>query len=108
MSTYFRLSKPIPLEDIKNKCSFMVKINDKPNEQKYQWFIDEHGNYLHWDINSNGMVTDIRRYGGNNASYILFEIEQTFLCTAYSEHDKEYHIYQDPESNVITVNFEGM
>ena len=112
MSTYYRLSKTIKLDDIKERCKdfeVLTEITENGETEHGQWFKDKEGNFLHYTVSDDfaqEYVTDIFRYGRNNPTHILYDIEQTFNCLIISEHDENYHKFGFDCTPVIQVNIE--
>ena len=99
MSTYYRPTGRIPLDGIKKKCKITKVVES--SEDKDVFF--DGTNYLHFATDSNEDVIDIFRYGGNNPSDILDELESIFNVRMVSEYEEEYDELFNSETNVITI-----
>jgi len=101
MSTYFRPAGRIPLNKVKNNCkSFRVVYLE---EQRTSAFFDG-SNYLHFNTCKSGDVIDIFRYGSNDPTNILEELERVFNLVVWSEYDEEYSEVRHPETEVIQIH----
>ena len=72
MSTYYRPTAKIPLNDIKKLKEFDVIFRNN-----YKLFFDGK-NYLHFATDKDNNVIDVFRYGGNDDSFILEALENNF------------------------------
>jgi hypothetical protein len=98
MSTYFRPRKPVKLDDLRN-CS-EVNITEKDNTI----YLKNNGSSLEVDVNSNGYVTDVFRFGGNDENDIFPKIEEHLDVSFSSEYDEDYDDYCDEETNVYQIH----
>ena len=89
MSTYYRPSKPIPLNDIKNN-EVLREIGFEITNLKDKKYFCHEGNYIHFELNDKDEVIDLFRYGGNDADKILIPLEQMFKIEFISEYDLGY------------------
>ena len=119
MSTYFRPNTTITLDDIakvnsaiseeleddslKSSQSYIFVVLRKDNSNLF--YRDK--NFLHFDMNKEGNIIDVRRYGSNNASEILLPIEDHLGMLFVSEHEDEYSELADDETNVVSISLEG-
>jgi len=119
MSTYFRPDTTITLDDIakvnsaifeeleddslKSSQSYIFVVLRKDNSNLFY----RNKNYLHFDMNKEGHIIDVRRYGSNNDSVILMSIEEHLGMRFVSEHEDEYSKLADEETNVVNISFEG-
>ena len=105
MSTYYRPDGQIPISEVKSKCDFDV-INEIDGMDGF-WFKDAGDNYLHYALsNDEKYVIDIFRYGRNDPSYILNDLELKFNVKIYSEHEDEYQKCYHHDSPVMTLTFD--
>ena len=98
MSTYFRPAKPMPLEKIK-KSAFLIpkRIEIIQNEER-QCFRCDDGHYLHFDLDDEGNVIHLQRYGKNHPINILKALQKEFNgMPIYSEYDEEYQALLEAE-----------
>ena len=98
MSTYFRPRKPIKLDDLRNCLE--VNITEEDNTI----YLKNNGSSLEVDVNSNGYVTDVFRFGGNDENDIFPKIEEHLDVSFSSEYDEDYDDYCDEETNVYQVH----
>ena len=89
MSTYYRPSEPILLDDIKNN-EVLQEIGFEITNLKDKKYFCHEGHYIHFELNDKDEVIDLFRYGGNNADAILIPLEQMFKVEFISEHDLGY------------------
>jgi len=96
MSIYFRLTKPVHLSEIKEKCTeFSVRLLSSfpsydPKDSDRELFHDGK-NTLHFEVDSEGFVTDIYKYGSNDFSKILNELSNVFNVGIVDEHQDAYN-----------------
>jgi hypothetical protein len=116
MSTYYRPNKPFDVKLISevNKQIALDRGNedDIPDEELISIIFREgtinlfikDGTYLHFDMDVEGNVIDVFRYGGNNADVILEPI-MTALDGIWfaSEHQEEYEGFGSDDTGVFTV-----
>jgi hypothetical protein len=115
MSTYYRPSEPISLDDIKNnkilkKQGFKIVDNDDykyfyiPN---HTWKKIEYSEaYIHFAKDKDNNVIDLFRYGMNNPESILDPLSDVFDVLFISEYEDEYHDLASTDTSVITFNFQ--
>lgn len=121
MSTYFRPRCELNLKDIASVNKNLSMEHDEENKDVPRndrdkletiWVCFDHngsnllyrnGAYLHFDINKLGNITDVFRYGGNNADEILEPIELHTGVSFVSEYEDEYMELADDETNVISI-----
>ena len=96
MSIYFRPLRPISLNEIKEKCKgFSVRLLSSfpsydPKDLDRELFHDGK-NTLHFEVDSEGFVTDIYQYGLNDSSKIFNELETVFNVRMADEHQDVYN-----------------
>ena len=101
MSTYYRPTAKIPLNDIKKLKEFDVIFRNN-----YKLFFDGK-NYLHFATDKDNNVIDVFRYGGNDDSFILEALENNFDVEMVSEYDESYQYLADRDTAVQTIKFGG-
>jgi hypothetical protein len=99
MSTYYRPTKKIALDQIKALREFTVIYDKKQNKEV---FFDGK-NYLHFAIDNNHNVIDIFRYGRNDETNILNALKNNFNMRIVSEHDEEYSHFKHEDTVVINL-----
>ena len=103
MSTYYRPTKPIPLDAIK-QSEFLKEEGFEVLENENGTYFHFHGNYIHYAVDKQNNVIDVFRYGGNNASKVLEPLEHEFEVDFISEYDEEYDDYADEDTGVIQIH----
>lgn len=98
MSTYYKPTETIPLNEIKKLKEFEVIVE---KEEGKKLFFDG-TNYLHFQDDGNDNVTDILRYGGNNPNNILDALESNFKIRMIDEYDERYFDLA-PSKSIITI-----
>jgi hypothetical protein len=101
MSTYYRPTAKIPLNDIKKLKEFDVIFDDNN-----KLFFDGK-NYLHFATDKDNNVIDVFRYGGNDESFILKALVNNFDVEMVSEYHEGYQYLADRDTAVQTIKFEG-
>ena len=106
MSTYYRPTKPIPLDAIK-KNKYLKDIGfDVIDTKDKQYFYC--GSYIHFSTDKENNVIDLYRYGGNNANHVLDPLNQEFEVDFVSEYEDEYDDYDHPDTTVMQINIEDL
>ena len=104
MSTYYRPTKPIPLDEIK-KNKYLKDIGfDVIDTKDKQYFLCD--SCIHFSTDKQNNVIDLYRYGGNNADDILDPLSEEFEVNFVSEHDEEYDDYDHPDTPVRKILIE--
>jgi hypothetical protein len=107
MSTYYRPSKPIPLDDIKNNKSLKLQgfeITQTDNGEQY-FFCDS---YLHFELDKDNNVIDLFRYNTNNADDVLEPLSEEFGVNFISEYEDEYKNLASSETSVMSFNISDL
>tara|TARA_R110000796_G_scaffold121193_1_gene235351 strand:+ start:698 stop:1042 length:345 start_codon:yes stop_codon:yes gene_type:complete len=107
MSTYYRPTEPIPLQDIINSDYLKEYAFEVIEDAKGTYFFCE-GSYIHYATDNHNNVIDLFRYGRNNPDNVLDPLMHEFGIDFVSEHDEEYDDYCHPNTAVITINFEDL
>tara|TARA_A100000172_G_scaffold28196_4_gene16625 strand:- start:8059 stop:8412 length:354 start_codon:yes stop_codon:yes gene_type:complete len=102
MSTYYRPTKPISLEDIKKNKSLKLQGFKIVNDEDGQYFFCK--SYLHFATDSNNNVIDLFRYNSNNANDVLEPLSIEFGVDFISEYEDEYNDLASSETPVMTFN----
>ena len=102
MSTYYRPSTPIPLDDIKNNNSLKLKGFEVVQEDTEQYFYCD--SYIHFSTDKKNNVIDLYRYNSNNADDVLEPLSIEFGVDFISEYEDEYQDLASPETPVMTIN----
>jgi len=106
MSTYYRPTKPIPLQAIEDS-EFLEDIGfEVINTKDKQYFYC--GSYIHFSLDKENNVIDLYRYGGNNASKVLEPLEHEFEVEFISEYEDEYDDYDHPDTPVRKIMIEDL
>jgi len=106
MSTYYRPTKPIPLQAIEDS-EFLEDIGfEVTNTKDKQYFYC--GSYIHFSLDKENNVIDLYRYGGNNASKVLEPLEHEFEVEFISEYEDEYDDYDHPDTPVRKIMIEDL
>ena len=106
MSTYYRPTKPIPLQAIE-ESEFLEDIGfEVTNTKDKQYFYC--GSYIHFSLDKENNVIDLYRYGGNNASKVLQPLEHEFEVEFISEYEDEYDDYDHPDTPVRKIMIEDL
>tara|TARA_R100001480_G_scaffold122545_1_gene121000 strand:+ start:663 stop:1004 length:342 start_codon:yes stop_codon:yes gene_type:complete len=106
MSTYYRPTKPIPLQAIE-ESEFLEDIGfEVTNTKDKQYFYC--GSYIHFSLDKENNVIDLYRYGGNNASKVLEPLEHEFEVEFISEYEDEYDDYDHPDTPVRKIMIEDL
>ena len=106
MSTYYRPTKPIPLNAIK-KSEFLEDLGFEVVQTKdKQYFYC--GSYIHFSLDKENNVIDFYRYGGNNADHVLDPLNKEFEVDFVSEYEDEYDDYCHPDTPVRKINIEDL
>ena len=106
MSTYYRPTKPIPLDAIK-ESEFLEDLGFEVVDTKdKQYFYC--GSYIHFSLDKENNVIDLYRYGGNNASKVLEPLEHEFEVEFISEYEDEYDDYDHPDTPVRKIMIEDL
>ena len=105
MSTYYKLTNPIPLMNLANNKNFTKNIIiDIDLESDSQYFYDGK-NYVHFATDSNDNVFELYRYGANDPDHII-ETLTYFNTRIVSEHTEEFHEIHNNDSKIITVSID--
>jgi len=110
MSTYYRTSEMVKLDDIREKCK-IVSLEESEHSSNQLGLVmrdTETGSYMHFALTEDGYVCDYFRYGGNSVGNMLEEIEQLFNVEAISEYEEEYMGLHHSESNVMYISFDDL
>ena len=99
MSTYFRPTTPVKLDDIRKVLD--VDVTEKDKVILFQ----SNGSHLVVDMNSKGYVIDVYRYGGNHEEDIFPKIKEHFGVSFTSEYDDDYEDYCDEETKVFMIHY---
>jgi len=106
MSTFYRPTKPIPLQAIEDS-EFLEDIGfEITNTKKAQYFYC--GSYIHFSLDKENNVIDLYRYGGNNADRVLEPLEHEFEVEFISEYEDEYDDYCHPDTPVMQISIEDL
>ena len=106
MSTYYRPTKPIPLQAIEDS-EFLEDIGfEITKTKKAQYFYC--GSYIHFSLDKENNVIDLYRYGGNNADRVLEPLEHEFEVEFISEYEDEYDDYCHPDTPVRKIMIEDL
>ena len=108
MSTYYRTSEMVKLDDIKEKCK-IVSLEESEHASNRLGLVmkdTENGSYMHFALTEDGYVCDYFRYGGNSVGNMLEEIERLFNVEAISEYEEEYMGLHHSESTVMYFSFD--
>ena len=106
MSTYYRPTKPIPLDAIR-ESEFLEDLGFEVVQTKdKQYFYC--GSYIHFSLDKENNVIDLYRYGMNNPDHVLDPLNQEFEVDFVSEHDEEYDDYDHPDTPVMQINIEDL
>lgn len=106
MSTYYRPSTPIPLDDIKNNNSLKLQGFEVVQEDGEQYFYCD--SYLHFDTDTKNNVIDLYRFNSNNADNVLEPLSIEFGVDFISEYEDEYYDLASPETPVMTISWESL
>ena len=106
MSTYYRPTKPIPLQAIEESEFLQEQEFEVVNTKKQQYFYC--GSYIHFSLDKKNNVIDLYRYGGNNASKVLEPLEHEFEVEFISEYEDEYDDYCHPDTPVRKIMIEDL
>ena len=104
MSTYYRPTKPIKLRHIKENLDLQeigFEVIDDP-ENNDHYFLYE-GSYIHYAADSEGLVIDAFRYGGNDADKVLSVLEEEYQTYWISEYEDEYDNHESAETPVFNI-----
>ena len=106
MSTYYRPTKPIPLDAIK-ESEFLEDLGFEVVQTKdKQYFYC--GSYIHFSTDKENNVIDLYRYGMNNPDYVLDPLNQEFEVDFVSEYEDEYDDYDHPDTPVRKINIDNL
>ena len=106
MSTYYRPTKPIPLDAIK-KNKYLKDIGfDVIDTKDKQYFLCD--SCIHFSTDKQNNVIDLYRYGGNNADDILDPLSEEFEVDFVSEYEDEYDDYDHPDTPVRKINIDNL
>ena len=106
MSTYYRPTKPIPLDAIK-KNKYLKDIGFEVIDTKNkQYFL--YDSCIHYSTDKQNNVIDLYRYGGNKADDILDPLANEFEVGFVSEYEDEYEYYYHPDTPVMKINIEDL
>ena len=106
MSTYYRPTKPIPLQAIKDS-EFLEDLGFEvvQTKDKQYFYCDS---YIHFSLDKENNVIDLYRYGMNNPEHVLDPLNQEFEVEFVSEHDEEYDDYDHPDTPVRKIMIEDL
>ena len=106
MSTYYRPTKPIPLNAIK-ESEFLQDLGFEVVDTKdKQYFLCD--SCIHFSTDKQNNVIDLYRYGGNNADDILDPLSDEFKVDFVSEYEDEYDDYDHPDTPVRKIIIEDL
>jgi len=104
MSTYYRPTKPIKLRHIKENLDLTeIGFEVVDDEKEGNHYFIHNGNYIHYGINSQGLVIDAFRYGSNDAETVLSVLEKEYDTEWISEYEDEYWEMADEDTSVVEL-----
>ena len=106
MSTYYRPTKPIPLDAIKKNKHLKDIAFDVIDTKDKQYFLCD--SCIHFSTDKQNNVIDLYRYGGNNADDILDPLSDEFKVDFVSEYEDEYDDYDYPDTPVRKINIDNL
>tara|TARA_R110001606_G_scaffold383162_1_gene545312 strand:- start:667 stop:1008 length:342 start_codon:yes stop_codon:yes gene_type:complete len=104
MSTYYRPTRPLPLQRIKDSKFLQDHEFDVVEDDNGTYFTCG-GHCVHYATDRFNYVIDLFRYGGNNPNKILDPLSDEFEVDFVSEHDEEYDDFASNYTNVMTISF---
>jgi hypothetical protein len=109
MSTDYLPSKPINFERLKREVKASKILSENMNEEtsENKICITDGPNFL-WTKKSSSSDSIFSRYGDNEVSAILEEIERIFKVQLISEHDDGFMdiLRKQHSSDFVVINFE--
>ena len=103
MSTYYRPTEPIPLQEIKDS-KFLQDHEFYVVEDENGTYFTCGGHYIHFATDSDNNVIDLFRYGANNSEKIITPLRYEFEVDFVSEHDEEYDDFASDDTGVMTIS----
>ena len=103
MSTYYRPTKPIPLQAIKDS-KFLQDHEFDVVEDEYGTYFTCGGHCIHYATDTDNNVIDLFRYGSNNSEKIITPLRYEFEVDFVSEHDDDYDDYADTDTAVMRIS----
>tara|TARA_R100001163_G_C5056016_1_gene192442 strand:- start:1167 stop:1514 length:348 start_codon:yes stop_codon:yes gene_type:complete len=103
MSTYYKLTNPIPLVNFLSNEKFINNVSVIFNHEENAKYFFDGKNYVHFALDKHGNVIELYRYGGNHPDFIILKILH-FKTDVVSEHDEEFNNIYSNDSKIITVN----
>jgi hypothetical protein len=97
----------IPTETLYVEDVLKIKeINIVKNEMN-NWVFECEGNFMHFEVNNECLITNLTRYGDNDANIILNHINEKLGVDFVSEDQEIYWDIVRKDKNVIYVDFKN-
>jgi len=95
----------IPTETLYVEDVLKIKeINIVKNEMN-NWVFECEGNFMHFEVNNDCLITNLTRYGDNDANIILNHINEKLGVDFVSEDQETYWKIIKKDKNVIYIDF---
>ena len=97
----------IPTETLYVEDVLKIKeINIVKNEMN-NWVFECEGNFMHFEVNNKCLITNLTRYGDNDANIILNHINEKLGVDFVSEDQEIYWDIVKKDKNVIYIDFKN-